>query len=87
MSRRPSYSPVPELPDALLARGAWPGAEAEVTLVETHISWVFLVGCRAYKVKKPVKLDFLDFSTQALRRHFCEEELRINRRFAPALYL
>jgi len=87
MSRRPSGSPAPELPDALLARGAWPGAEAEVTLVETHISWVFLVGCRAYKVKKPVKLDFLDFSTLALRHHFCEEELRINRRFAPGLYL
>jgi len=87
MSRRPSDSPVPELPDALLDRGAWPGAGGEVTLVETHISWVFLVDRLAYKVKKPVRLDFLDFSTQALRRHFCEEELRINRRFAPGLYL
>jgi len=87
MSKRPSDSPVPELPDALLERSAWPGADGEVTLVETHISWVFLVGRLAYKVKKPVKLDFLDFSTQALRRHFCEEELRINRRFAPGLYL
>jgi len=58
-----------------------------VELVETHISWVFLVGELAYKVKKPVKLDFLDFSTPALRKHFCEEELRLNRRFAPQIYL
>jgi len=58
-----------------------------VQLVETHISWVFLVGDLAYKLKKPVKLDFLDFSTPALRQHFCEEELRLNRRFAPGLYL
>ena len=56
-------------------------------VVETHISWVFLVGDLAYKVKKPVRLDFLDFSTPALRLHFCEEELRLNRRFAPQLYL
>jgi len=58
-----------------------------VEVVETHISWVFLVGDLAYKVKKPVRLDFLDFSTPALRLHFCEEELRLNRRFAPQLYL
>jgi len=56
-------------------------------MVETHISWVFLVGEFAYKVKKPVKLDFLDFSTPALREHFCREELRLNRRFTPQLYL
>ncbi len=87
MSRRPSDSRAPELPDALLVAGAWPGADGLVTLLETHISWVFLVGSLAYKVKKPVKLDFLDFSTLALRQHYCEEELRINSRFAPALYL
>lgn len=72
----------------MLSPQAWPGdAGAGVELVETHISWVFLVGGFAYKVKKPVKLDFLDFSTPALRRHFCEEELRLNRRFAPQIYL
>jgi len=72
----------------LLRPGAWPQAPGcPVDLVETHISWVFLVDRFAYKVKKPVKLDFLDFSTLALRRHFCEEELRLNRRFAPGLYL
>lgn len=58
-----------------------------VTLVETHISWVLLAGRLAYKLKKPVRLPFVDFSTLALRRHFCHEELRLNRRLAPALYL
>jgi aminoglycoside phosphotransferase family enzyme/predicted kinase len=58
-----------------------------VHLAETHVSWVFLTGRHAYKVKKPVKLPFVDFSTLALRRRFCREELRINRRLAPELYL
>ena len=56
-------------------------------LVETHVSWVFLTGRYAYKVKKPVKLPFVDFSTLARRRRFCREELRVNRRLAPDLYL
>lgn len=56
-------------------------------LLQTHISWVLLTGPFAYKFKKPVNLGFLDFSTLELRRHFCEEELRLNRRFAPELYL
>ncbi|HZF27868.1 MAG TPA: AAA family ATPase [Gammaproteobacteria bacterium] len=59
----------------------------EVRLVETHISWVFLTGKRAYKVKKPVKLPFVDFSTLELRKRFCDEELRLNRRLAGELYL
>ena len=58
-----------------------------VTLIETHISWVLLAGERAYKVKKPVRLPFVDFSTLAARRHFCELELRLNQRLAPQLYL
>lgn len=60
---------------------------AAVELIETHISWIFLAGDYAYKLKKPVNFDFLDFSTLAKRRHFCQEELRLNRRFAPQLYL
>jgi hypothetical protein len=59
----------------------------EVRLAETHISWVLLTGRYAYKIKKPVKLPFLDFSTLARRLHFCHEELRLNRRLAPELYL
>ena len=58
-----------------------------VQLVETHISWVLLAEGLAYKLKKPVRLSFVDFSTLALRKHFCEEELRLNRRLAPSLYL
>ncbi|OGI39009.1 MAG: hypothetical protein A2140_02235 [Candidatus Muproteobacteria bacterium RBG_16_62_13] len=58
-----------------------------VALVETHISWVLLTGRYAYKIKKPVDLGFLDFSTLDKRHHFCVEELRLNRRLAPEIYL
>ena len=58
-----------------------------VELVETHISWVLLTPDHAYKLKKPVRLPFVDFSTLASRLHFCEEELRLNQRLAPSLYL
>lgn len=66
---------------------AYPHEISEIRIVETHISWVILTGDFAYKIKKPVKLGFLDFSTLELRRFFCEEELRVNRRTAPDLYL
>ena len=56
-------------------------------LRETHISWVILCGGHAYKIKKPVNFGFLDFSSLELRHHFCAEELRLNRRFSPELYL
>lgn len=56
-------------------------------LLETHISWVILTGPFAYKLKKPVNFGFLDYSTRERRRHFCFEELRLNRRLAPNLYL
>ena len=56
-------------------------------LIETHISWVLLAGDSAYKFKKPVQLPFVDYSALQARRHFCEEELRLNRRLAPSLYL
>ncbi|MDZ7852983.1 MAG: AAA family ATPase [Halomonas sp.] len=56
-------------------------------LHETHISWVLLTGDYAYKIKKPLDFGFLDFSTLAQRRHFCAEEVRLNRRLAPDLYL
>lgn len=58
-----------------------------VQLVETHISWVLLTGSYAYKIKKPVDFGFLDFSTLEKRHFFCQEELRLNRRLAPDLYL
>jgi aminoglycoside phosphotransferase family enzyme/predicted kinase len=56
-------------------------------IVETHISWVLLLPTLAYKLKKPLRLPFLDYSTPERRRHFCEEEVRLNRRLAPSLYL
>ena len=58
-----------------------------VALVQTHISWVLLTASHAYKLKKPVHLPFVDFSSVVARKHFCEEELRLNQRFAPALYV
>jgi aminoglycoside phosphotransferase family enzyme/predicted kinase len=58
-----------------------------VRRVETHISWVLLDGEFAWKIKKPVRLGFLDFGELAMRRRFCDEELRLNRRLAPDLYL
>ena len=67
--------------------GAFGHPTGTVEWIETHISWLLLAGDFVYKFKKPLRLDFLDFSTPALRRAACEEELRINRRTAPALYL
>jgi len=60
---------------------------AEVKLIETHISSVLLAGDAAYKLKKPVNLGFLDFSTLAARKRYCDLELALNRRTAPQLYL
>jgi hypothetical protein len=78
-------------PDPILAAlrepVSYPHPADRVELVETHISRVFLAGDYAYKVKKPVALAFLDFSTLEARRFYCEEELRLNRRTAPELYL
>ena len=75
------------LPEALLANGAYPQEVRSVTLIETHMSWVFLTGEYAYKVKKPVTFDFVDFHTLAERERFCRRELELNRRFAPDLYV
>jgi aminoglycoside phosphotransferase family enzyme/predicted kinase len=72
---------------ALQAPQAYPHPVDGVTVVQTHISAVFLSGDLAYKVKKPVDLGFLDFTTLERRRHFCHEEVRLNRRLAPGVYL
>ncbi|MCP5276984.1 MAG: AAA family ATPase [Thiobacillus sp.] len=63
--------------------GQFPGA----TLVETHISWVLLAGEFAFKLKKPLDLGFLDFSTLEKRQRCCNDEIRLNSRLAPAIYL
>lgn len=72
---------------ALLEPRRYDHPVAAVELIETHISWVLLTGSYAYKIKKAVNLGFLDFSTLEKRRFYCQEELRLNRRFAPRLYL
>ena len=72
---------------ALSRADTYPGTTANVEIRETHISVVFLAGDRAYKLKKPLLLPFVDYSTPARRRHMCEEELRLNRRLAPDVYL
>ncbi|HTN33928.1 MAG TPA: hypothetical protein VL091_07980, partial [Marinobacter sp.] len=56
-------------------------------IIETHISQVILTGDYVYKIKKPVNFGFLDFSSLERRKHFCEEELRLNSRLAEKLYL
>jgi aminoglycoside phosphotransferase family enzyme/predicted kinase len=72
---------------ALLKSERWPHAADRLGHIETHISSVLLVGPFAYKIKKPVDFGFLDFSTVELRRVSCEEEVRLNRRLAPDIYL
>ncbi len=71
----------------LLRPAAYPHPVEAVEVIETQLSWVLLTGERAYKIKRPVVYPFADFSRLDDRRHFCQEELRLNRRFAPALYL
>jgi hypothetical protein len=74
--------------EALRQKEAYPHpVDPEIKVVETHISWIFLTGSYAYKLKKPVDLGFLDFSTLDLRRHCCLEELRLNRRLCPEIYI
>jgi uncharacterized protein len=78
------------LPDRLLALlypRAYPHPVRAVDLIETHISWVLLTGRFAYKVKRPVHYPFVDLRSPAQRRALCHEEVRLNRRFAPKLYL
>src|SRR4051812_37494294 len=74
---------------ALLAALADPAAYSRPDPVEvrqTHLSAAFLVGDTVYKVRKPVNLGFVDFTTLEKRKHDCDEEVRLNRRLAPAVY-
>jgi aminoglycoside phosphotransferase family enzyme/predicted kinase len=71
----------------LLKPDAYAHPVAAPRLIETHISWVILAGEFAYKIKKPLDFGFLDFSSLDKRHHFCEEEIRLNRRLVPDIYL
>ncbi|HEY2990502.1 MAG TPA: AAA family ATPase [Candidatus Binatia bacterium] len=75
------------LVQAMLDPAFYPREPAEVTHRETHISHIFLAGDLAYKIKKNVRYSFVDYSTLARRKFFLEEELRLNRRLAPSVYL
>lgn len=76
-----------ELVAGLRSPACYPHPVSDVQVIETHISFVVLAGDYAYKIKKPVSLGFVDFSTLEARRYYCEEELRLNRRTAPGVYL
>lgn len=77
----------PQLISSMLRPEIYPHPVTSCELIETHISWVILAGDFAYKIKKPLDLGFLDFSTLDKRHFYCNEELRLNRRLAPSLYL
>ncbi|MEB3165367.1 MAG: AAA family ATPase [Cyanobacteriota bacterium] len=77
---------MPPLIASLLRPEAYAHPVVSIRLIETHLSWVLLTGSTAYKIKKPLNLGFVDFSTLELRHRACLEELRLNRRLAPALY-
>ncbi|MCO5107230.1 MAG: hypothetical protein M9907_09120 [Burkholderiaceae bacterium] len=71
----------------LMSRAAHGADPAAAQLIETHMSWVIVAGDRVLKMKKPVRYPFLDFSTPQLRERNCREEVRLNRRLAPQVYL
>jgi uncharacterized protein len=72
---------------ALIDKCSLPGGCKNMQLKETHISWIILSDDYAFKIKRPVRLSFVDFSTLASRKYFCQEELRLNKRLAPEMYL
>lgn len=76
-----------QLIEALADPTSYPHPVEDVVVHQTHISAVFLAGPFAYKIKKPVSFGFVDFSSLEKRRHFCEEEVRLNRRLAQGVYL
>ena len=80
-------TPLATLVQHLQFAECYPHATSSFEVFETHISYVILTGDYVYKFKKPVELGFLDFSSLEKRKFFCEEELRLNRRLAPDMYL
>ena len=87
LSRDDQLAASRRLVERLTSPACYPHPVDEIRVIETHISWVILTGPFAYKLKKPCRLDFLDYSTLASRRHSCAEEVRVSGRFAPELYV
>ena len=77
----------PRLVEAMFRPEFYPHRPEHVEFIQTHISYIFIAGDYVYKVKKAVDFDFLDFTTIDRRRFYCNEELRLNRRLAPDVYL
>ena len=73
--------------NSLLLKGEFPEVSAEPELIETHISWVFICRQFAYKIKKPIKYSFLDFSTLEKRKKYCKREIELNKRLTNGIYL
>jgi uncharacterized protein len=82
-----TWNQAEKLVAALSHKTPYPHSVTKIEVIETHISWVFLTGPFAYKIKKPLDLGFVDYTTLKRREHFCHEELRLNRRLAPEIYL
>ncbi len=78
---------LPEFVKSLLGPDAYHHPVDEIKLIQTHISYVFLTGRFVYKIKKPVNFGFLDFTTLEKRKYFCEQEIVLNKRFSPDIYL
>jgi hypothetical protein len=95
--RQDGVSPRESLPDAagesaatvlaLRTAAGQLGSEAPIEAIETHLSWVFLTRCHAYKLKKPARSEHFDYTTVGARRAACETELQLNRRLAASVYL
>jgi uncharacterized protein len=86
-NRNPQWGSQAALVSAMINPGFYPKPPFEVTHKETHVSHVFLAGDLVYKIKKAARYSFLDYSTLTKRRYFLQEELRLNRRLAPSVYL
>ncbi len=78
---------MPPIEDDLMRPDAYPEPPGTIELLQTHISYVFITDEYVYKVKKPMDFGFLDFSTLEKRKHYCEQEVKLNRRLAPDTYL
>lgn len=82
-----THQPLPDFIQALLQPKLYPHSTEGVELIQTHISYVLVAGDFVYKFKKPVDFGFLDFSDLQKRRHYCHQELTLNRRLCPEIYL
>ena len=85
--RRPSSAGLPPLIEAMMRPGFYSGSPAKIELKQTHISYAFIAGDFVYKVKKPVHFAFLDCTKLGDRFYYCREEVRLNSRLSPGVYL